>query len=195
MHIPSNIVKNGDFSNANNKNSNVTIFQDKIVNKKLSPLLYNIELGLREAKATMQNTNSNIKTTMDKTSSDRAYLAKDMLVMTNIKYENIPKSFSLLEEEQANNAGLQNVNIMDKEQFEQTFNSTVQADDKFTDVNDPFYNLDENETSSKIYLQEKDVNGTLMQPPDLSKIASGIVTLNMSPNYRGRSKYFIPHTI
>ena len=195
MYIPSTIVRNGDFSKAIRKKNDTTIFQDKIVNKKASPLLYNIELGLREAKATMQRTNSSIKTTVDKTSTDRAYLAKDMLVMTNIKYENIPKSFSLLEEEQANNTGLQNVNIMDEEQFEQTYNSTVQADDKFTDENDPFYNLDENETSSKNYLQEKDVNGTLMQPPDLSKIASGIVTLNMSPNYRGRSKYFIPHTI
>jgi hypothetical protein len=191
MFIPLSIVKNGTFNKTTNKMENTTIFQDKIVNKNLSPLLYNIELGLQEIKTATQNETSNKKTTIEPASTDRAYLAKEMLIMNNIRYENISKNYSLLQEQQENNEGLQNVNIMDQEQFEQTFNKNIQAKDKFSSEKDPFYNLDENEPSKEIYMQEKDPNGTLVMPPDLSRIASGFAVLNLSPNYRGRSKYFI----
>ena len=191
MFIPLTIVKNGDFSKTTTKMRTTTVFQDKIVNMKLSPLLYTIELGLREFKTATQSIDSNRKTTTQEVSSDRAYLAKDLLNMNNIRYENIPKDFSLLQEQQENNKGLQNVNIIDSEQFAQTFNSPVRATDKFASENDPFYKLDENETSSENYIQEKDADGTLMLPPDLSKIASSFVVLNLSPDYRGTSKYFI----
>ena len=53
--------------------------------------------------------------------------------------------------------------------------------------------LNENETSNENYIQEKDADNKLMLPPDLSKIASNFVILNLSPNYRGRSIYFIKH--
>jgi hypothetical protein len=193
MFIPLSIVKNGDFSKASNRLQKATIFQDKIVNKKLSPLLYNIELGLQEINIATQNIDPSKKTTIEKVSADRAYRAKEMLIMNNIRYENISKNYSLLQEQQENNEGLQNVNIMDKEQFEQTFNKKIQASDKFSSENDPFYNLDESEseTSKENYMQEKDVDGTLMLPPDLSKIASSFAVLNLSPNYKGQSKYFI----
>ena len=191
MFIPLKIVKNGNFSQAATKMATTAIFQDKIVNKKQSPLLYNIEMGLQEIKTATQNIDSNRKTNISKVSKDRAYLAKDMLNMSNIKYENISKNFSLLQEQQENNKGLQNVNIMDTEQFEQTFNKNIKASDKFSSENDPFYRLDENETSNENYIQEKDADNKLMLPPDLSKIASSFVILNLSPDYRGRSKYFI----
>ena len=191
MFIPLSIVKNGDFSKAANKLEKTTIFQDKIVNKKLSPLLYNIEQGLQEINIATQNTDPNKKTTIEPVSTDRSYQAKEMLIMNNIRYENISKNYSLLQEQQENNEGLQNVNIMDKEQFEQTFNKKIQANDKFSSENDPFYNLDESETSKESYMQEKDVDGTLMLPPDLSRIASSFAILNLSPNYKGQSKYFI----
>ena len=47
MNIPASLLKKANFSKINYKKQNITVFQNKIVNKDRMPMLYNIELGIR----------------------------------------------------------------------------------------------------------------------------------------------------
>jgi hypothetical protein len=191
MYIPATILKKGNFDKASRQRNKVKVFRDKVVDSGQSPLLYNIELGLQEMSAAVTGTaNSSFKTGLSATSSDRGYVARDMLAESNIAYDNDTKGFSLLNS-QSNVQGLHNKNIMDTKQFQETTNEYVTAENQFPEVNDPFYNLDENEMANETYSKEQDSQGILMQIPDLSMLASGLTVMNVSINFKGKTKYFM----
>ena len=194
MHVPSEILRHGDFSRASNKKNNKRIFGDKIVNNKISPLLYNIECGLEEMSiSTTGRLKSKTKTPPSALSSDRGSQARSMLLQSNVAIDSDGKNFSLLTS-MSNKPGLHSKNIMDKKQFQKTKNQYVTAEKQFPSNQDPFYDLDENEFSNKQYNIEKDLNGQILNVPDLSKIASGVVYVNMSKTHKGKSKYFLKPT-
>jgi hypothetical protein len=193
MYIPSHVLKGADYSKAKNKTARQKVFGNKIVDAKLSPLLYNIEFGLQIMDHVLNDTNSNVKSTMDPVQADRGYLAREMLLKTNISYILQEKQFSLLRA-QGNKDDLENKDITDETQYQETFNQNSDASDKYTDVNDPFYKSDEAAETSQEYMQEVNSDGLVAIPPDLSVIASGITAANMSKNYRGKSKYYDRHS-
>ena len=191
MYIPTAILKKGNFDKATRQRNKVKVFRDKIVDAEQSPLLYNIELGLQEiSMAVIGTANSNFKTGPSVTSSDRGYVAREMLSESNVAYDTDAKSFSLLNS-QSNVQSLHNKNIMDTKQFQETTNEYVTAENQFPEVNDPFYNLDENEMANETYSKEQDSQGMLMQVPDLSMLASGLAIMNVSINFKGKTKYFM----
>jgi hypothetical protein len=65
------------------------------------------------------------------------------------------------------------------------------ATDKFPVATDPFYKFDGGNISAFSYVQEKSENNKIMERKDMSKIAAGIVSLNMLEKYNGQSKYFL----
>ena len=191
MYVPTKIMKHGDFSIASVKKNYKRIFGDKVVNKKISPLLYNIECGFEEMSiSTTGRLKSKRKTAPTPLSSDRGNQARSMLLQCNVSFDSEGKNFSLLTS-MSNKPGLHSKNIMDKKQFQKTKNQYVTAEKQFKSNQDPFYDLDENEFSSKQYNIEKNLNGQAVSLPDLSKIAYGVVYVNMSKNHKGKSKYFL----
>jgi hypothetical protein len=191
MYLPSTVLKNGNFDKASKKGTQQKVFKDKIVDSSLSPLLYNIETGILEMEFVVDGYDSNFKMHMDPVSADRGYLARKMLLKTNVSYVSGEREFTLL---RTNKGDLKNKNITDETQYEETFNENTTAEDKFKDTNDPFYKSDEDQTSSEAYLQEVDENEQIAVPPDLSRIASDMVAMNMSKSHKGKAKYFIKHS-
>ena len=189
MYIPSHALSGADFGKAQNKSSRQKIFKNKIVDAKLSPLLYNIEFGIEIMDFVANGDNPNVKSTMNTVEADRGYQAREMLLRTNIAYTVQEKKFSLLRA-QGTKKDLSNKNITDTTQYEQTFNQNSDASDKYTNVSDPFYKQDEAIESALEYTREVNSDGAIAVPPDLSLIASEITVANMSKNYRGKSKYF-----
>jgi hypothetical protein len=195
MHMPKHILKTGNFDKAKNQRNNKRVFNDKIVNSKNSPLLFDIEVG-RKAMSTIFDgaVNTRVKSTAASIDSDRGSIAREMLLQTNVTYEDTPKNFSLLTR-QSNKPGLHNKNIMDTRQFEETVNQPITAEDKFTQKEDPFYNLDEGEMTNTVYTTEVDPQGRTRNVPDLSSIAAGLTRVNLSKNYKGKSKYFTKNSL
>ena len=190
MFIPTEILKQGNFEKAARHRSQKRIFKDKVVDARLSPLLFHIESGIEEMShvaesryRSLNKCDSNIVT------SDRGYQAREMLLQSNIACDNEGKGFSLLKR-QSNKPGLKSKNLMDERQFKQTKNQNVVAHNQFPNQLDPFYDLDENENSNRQYQVEKDMDGKAYQVPDLSLMAAGIAVTNLSKNYKGKSKYF-----
>lgn len=189
MYIPTTILKTGNFSKAADQ-ATKTIFGDKIVSARTSPLLYNIEYARRKMASVMNNTNPGIKvTTADKVTADRGYLARDMLLMSNVSYVLQEKKFSLLRA-QSNKGDLKNKNMTDQQQFDETFNSTTTAEDKYKYTQDPFYKADEGQVSNQVYEQEVDQYDQIAVPPDLSTIASGLAVKNLRKTGGRQTKYF-----
>ena len=190
MHMPKNILKKGNFNKAKNKRNNKRVFNNKIVDSKNSPLLFDIEVG-RKAMSTIFDgaVNTRNRSLPNPTDTDRGYVAREMLLQTNIAYDDESKNFSLLTR-QSNKPGLHNKNIMDTKQFEETVNQPITAEDKFTQKEDPFYNLDEGEMANADYSKEVDRQGRVRVVPDLSSVAATVTRINLSKNYKGKSKYF-----
>ena len=189
-HIPSSVMKNGTFRKAGRNTNRKRIFSDKVVDSTLSPLLYNIECGLEEMSTTFNGkANSKFKTRSQPATVDRGRQARKMLQQSNISIDTDGKDFSLLKA-QSNKPGLHSKNIMDSKQFQHTNNQAVTAQNQFPSNTDPFYDLDENENSNAMYEAEQDITGQLMHLPDLSTVASGITMVNLSKDFKGKSKYF-----
>ena len=190
MFIPTEVLKKGNFEKAARHRSKKRIFKDKIVDARLSPLLYNIETGIEEMSLVSESQyRSSNKVEPNITTADRGYQARDMLLKTNIAYDNGGKNFSLLTR-QSNKPGLKSKNIMDAKQFSETKNELVSTNVQFPSNQDPFYEMDENENSRKYYKIEQDSQGKQYSVPDLSIVAAGLTVTNMSKNYKGKSKYF-----
>jgi hypothetical protein len=193
MYLPTTVLKKGDFSKTEKMSGQQRVFKDKIVDAKRSPFLYNIETGNLEMDFVLDGTNPNFKMTMETTSADRGYVARQMLLKTNISYVTGEREFSLLSS-MSNKEEIKNKNITDIEQLEQTFNSSTTAEDKYKYTNDPFFKADENEQSSQTYIQEVNEHDQIAIPPDLSRIASAMADINLSRTYKGKSKYFMKHS-
>ena len=188
MYIPLEVLKKGDFSKFQKEQRNRSIFKDKSVSKLNSPLLYNIELGLSQTEVAL---NGNVDPKRQKVkSSSRQKSAKKLLNQINIVRVNIPKDFSLIQDVAAAMA-IDNPNIADESTFKNTFNDYIVATDKFPFAEDPFYKFDAGNMSAVNYVEEKGSDNVIMEKKDMSKIASGMVSLNMLEKYKGQSKYFI----
>jgi hypothetical protein len=188
MFIPIGILKNEDsFAKFNNKQENIKICRGMAVSKRNSPLLYNIEMGIERTEMVIDGISPRKK--VKTLSVDQAKRAKKLLKKVNIVRVNRPKDFSLLTDE-AEKMSIFNPNIANEEIFENTFNKYTIAKDKFPFGEDPFYKFDAGNVSSFSYEQEKSSDNKIMERIDMSKIASGIVSLNMLPKYEGKSKYF-----
>ena len=189
MYIPLSVLNTGDFSKAASMSSDKVVFADKIVTGKRSPLLYTIELGRRQMLSVMNNANPDIKGAGTKASKDRGYLARDLLVMCNVSYVEGEKKHSLLRRKK-DVPDVANKNMTDLQQFEETFNTTTTAEDKFKSLNDPFFKADENQMANQTYTQEVTAEGKIIKIPDLSRIASNIAFYNLDKSTRS-NKYFM----
>jgi len=188
MYIPIEILKQKDsLKSFSSKQNNVRIFKDKAVSKKNSPLLYNIEAGLERVNAGADGVSSRKK--IKARSSNQSERAKHLLHKINVVRVDKPKDFSIITAVETNRV-INNANIANTEVFENTFNKYITATDKFPSAEDPFYKFDDGNLSSLSYVNEKSTTNTVMQPIDMSKLASGMVTLNLHSNYAGKSKYF-----
>ena len=189
MYIPLNVLNTGNFNKVSSMNSDKTVFSDKIVTGKQSPLLYTIELGRRQILSVMNNMNPDIKGASSSVSKDRGYLARDLLLMCNVSLAEGKKKHSLLRRHR-DVPDVQNKNITDLQQFEEKFKAPATAQDKFTNLNDPFYKSDENQMANETYQQETNAEGKVKKVPDLSRLASNMAVYNMDKSTRS-SKYFM----
>ena len=191
MYIPSSALKSADFTKGSKIGTSKAVFGDKIVSAQQSPLLYSIESARRKMLSVMNNQNPDIKMSATKVSSDRGYLARDMLLLCNVSYVVGEREFSLLRE-QSDKKDIKNKNMTDSAQYEETFNQNTTAEDKYKYTQDPFYKSDENQVSNQAYAQEVNEKDQIARPPDLSRIASGIAVKNLlSQAVTPTTKYFI----
>jgi hypothetical protein len=187
MYIPGQLVKESNFQNFLENNNNNKIFKNKIVSRKRSPLLYNIELGLEKIDIIIRGINTRQRTTQGE--SDRAILARTLLDSVNASRANLPKEHSLISKT-AGNVIYENKSILNTAELEKIFNEKITAVDKFPINTDPFYKLDEGNISNYNYERET-IDGEAVSMIDLSQIAAGLVSLNEVEQYSGKSKYFM----
>jgi len=187
MHVPTQLLNEKSFQKHRQKTDNTAIFSDKVVDRRTDPLLFNVEYGLQAVGANIDGNQSKRRST-DPQRSQKAG-AKNLLQQLNVVYSSEPKDFSLLSST-AGQTTSENKNIIDSVEYTKTFNISVLAVDKFPINTDPFYKIDEGNTANSNYEKET-IEGVIVNPPDLSKMASGVVTLNLSTKYHGQSKYFL----
>lgn len=188
MYIPTSVMLHGKFKNNSNRNSTNRIFGDKVVSKKSSPLLYNIESGIQTTKEVVGGINPQARSTPGG-KSNRQQSARELLTTLNVGRANLPKDFSLLSST-ADNTTSENKNILTLNEFEKMFNGPITAIDKFPSNTDPFYKLDEGNISNFNYEKET-IDGMRVSDVDMSMVAAGIVALNGLDKYYGKSKYFM----
>ena len=72
---------------------------------------------------------------------------------------------------------VQNENILDTKALSKIKNKNTKATDKFSNKDDPFYNLDDGLTQK---LQQKRNRTMKRSEPDLVELATALITLNTS---------------
>tara|TARA_B100000085_G_scaffold6790_2_gene6229 strand:+ start:2583 stop:3167 length:585 start_codon:yes stop_codon:yes gene_type:complete len=173
---------------AKNKLNNLVFVNDKIINRKTEPTLYNIE----SAKSTINNTTRVSSTIHEKKFSRRVdpnqnTAAMEVLFGMNISIVDMAVDHSLLESNDEENLIL-NPNIVDMQQMRLTMNKNILATDKFPNSNDPIYQLDDADFSNAKYVRNKigDIDASNI---DVSKVVSDITIINMKTNGTGINKY------
>tara|TARA_B100000085_G_C18552111_1_gene516334 strand:- start:47 stop:763 length:717 start_codon:yes stop_codon:yes gene_type:complete len=100
MFVPYRIIASQNYKKKlDRKNVEQTIFEDKIVNKKAEPTLYNIEAGLSTVKTntghclTLRQKRRGKASGLPRTRSDSA---RELLTLINVQPVQLPRKFSLL---------------------------------------------------------------------------------------------------
>jgi hypothetical protein len=187
MYIPATLLKEKNLEAFSSQNQNTEIFSNKIVSKKRSPLLFNIEAGIGKVNLVAQGQSPRARNTSETTT--RSESARDLLTMIGVSRVNLPKNHSLLSSTAATSIS-ENKNILTTAELEVVFNSPISSIDKFPTNSDPFYKLDEGNIANYNYERET-MEGKVVLPVDMSQIAAGIVSLNELEKYAGQSKYFM----
>tara|TARA_R110000824_G_scaffold336713_1_gene523238 strand:+ start:1440 stop:2084 length:645 start_codon:yes stop_codon:yes gene_type:complete len=196
MNIPASLLKRANFSKASRKNQNLTVFQNKIVNKQKMPMLYNIEVGLQMLDQVVKG--EQVLKRKNTKGGNRHDLARDFLERIGVSYVNMPnaKNYSLLQTN-SDKKGIENASILDVKDFVNTFNEksplTMSGFKAAigTQEQDPIFNLDKGRNSNTEFIKPVDPEGRQYQMPDLSAIASGMVVFNLSNKYSSKqTKYF-----
>lgn len=167
------------------------VFIDKVVSAKREPILYNISAAQMALKSsTGPYGDLRQMRTPITVESRRDIIAQDVLQMMNVARVDIDKNFSLLEA-QSNEDAIDNPSIMDRTEYKNTINEIISAVDKFVNVDDPFWQLDDAINSGESYREIKSIKTKqVMTPVDLSLIAATMNIVNQSSTYFGKNKYF-----
>lgn len=172
----------------NTKLNNEVFVNDKVVNRRIDPTLYNVE----SARATIDKTTRIVSSTHQKkvmrANPNQNLISRETLYAMNISVVDMPIDFSLLESN-SEDVNILNPNIMDKNQFNLTLNKKVTAIDKFPNSNNPIYQLDEGNFSTAVYVKNK-VGTVNVSNINLSKVVSDMNVINNLRNNLGRNKYF-----
>ena len=170
------------------KSKDLIIFNDKIVNRRTQPQLFNVQA----AATTMQIKTTNVSL---RASRRRRYSETDMIKLTNetlmamnVVLDTLPKDFTLLSQM---NLVMPDSNpyVMDAVLIDSIENAPQSARDFFPSEKDPIYQLDEGNNSPVEYSSiQRD--GSITPPIDLSPILSNINILNESPIFFGKIKYY-----
>ena len=151
-----------------------------IVNRATEPTIYNILCGLR----ILRDDELQIRIrTPRQVHLNRQQLAEEMLLLSNVGFSEHGIGFSLLETESQKEEE-KNPNIIDTEEFENTFNQLQTAEKNFSSDEDTFYQLDEDKELSRkntLYVSNN---------PDASYVASQLHVINSQNAYRTRNKYY-----
>ena len=190
LRIPAQVIAASPRSvqKLSQKMRNEVFVNDKVINKKAEPTLFNIE----SARATVERATSIVSTAHQKKSlranPNQALISREVLFAMNLSVVDLPVDFSLLESN-PETTGILNPNILDKNQFNLTLNKNITAVDKFPNSNNPIYQLDEGNFSNAVYIENK-VGTVNVSNLDLSKVLSDINIINNTPNNLGTNKYF-----
>jgi len=188
IRIPAQQLFKKQSSKANNKLNNVVFVNDKMVNRKTEPTLYNVE----SARSTINNTTRVCSTIHEKKFSkanrDQNKLAHDTLFDMNISVVDLPIDFTLLETN-SEDIMILNPNIVDMKGMKAVANKNVTAVDKFPNSNDPIYQLDEGNFSNVVYTKNQ-VGTVNVSNLNVSKVVSDIAVLNFGTEGTGINKYF-----
>ena len=154
--------------------------QGLIVNKRHEPTLYNILCGLRILKDDLLDTR--IKTPRQ-VNINRQQLAEEMLLLTNVGFSDHGIAFSLLETESQKEEE-KNPNIIDEEEFQNTFNQLQTGEQSFLSDEDTIYELDEDKELARnnvFYVSDN---------ADASFVASRLHLINSKSAFHTRNKYY-----
>ena len=171
------------------KNANKQIFVDKIVDRRTNPTLYNIEA----ARATLSiklGAADNLQAVRGPAKkTNQQAIAIDVLSNMNVMMVDIQRDYSLLESDSDKN-DIESPFVIDVKDYSNTSNSAVTAEDKFSYVDDPFYQLDDMPSLNNDYTVSKSIlTKEEITKADPSFIVSNLTILNNSPTYFGKNKY------
>ena len=139
------------------KHEATRVFDDIIINRMISPELYNIRLALEKIEYTIDgNQKGNRKRGHNEYAHGSAKTFKGKMADTlmrrlGVSVTKIPKDFSLLHCED-NKSEEENPEIYDEKEFKDLENQKITIDDKFTEKDDPIYELDEDTSDDQNYL-------------------------------------------
>jgi hypothetical protein len=170
------------------KSKDLIVFNDKIVNKRTQPQLFNVQA----AAATIQVKTTNVSLRASRhrrvSETDMIKLTNDTLMAMNVALDTLPKDFTLLSQM---NLVMPDPNpyVMDAELIDSIENAPKSARDFFPSEKDPIYQLDEGNNSALEYSSIQRA-GSITPPVDLAPILSNINILNESSFFFGKIKYY-----
>lgn len=177
------------------------VYSDKIIDIKQSPTIARIQYGLDEtlkAKHGFLPVSTKFMQYGYSSTSAQGALARHFLDNMGVFQSNQSKDFSLLSCA-ANRPEQSNPYISVDADFGELVPGPITIQENFPDPTDPIYVIEKPIITGKDYGFEKEnITGNRVIQKDLSKVASGIVSINISKRFPGTNKYFednIPPTI
>ena len=134
------------------RSQNRYIFNDKIVNRKTEPTLFNVQSAATTMLAVQGNLGLRNARRMRNTETDMARLSRQTMLQMNVVVDSAPQNFSLLECNSVSDLGA-NPNIADNQQIDTLQPLEVQIDQFFPSEDDPILQLDDGDQSAQQYGQ------------------------------------------
>ena len=186
IRLPTQAIKEANLTKAASKSDDRFIFDDKIVNRKTEPLLFNLQnaniamqaskgdYSIRKARKQLPPLHTN----------DLKVLSNKIMLEMNVVIDNTPLNFSLLECNKIEKLD-DNPNIFDRVAIDDLENREITVDNYFPDKNDPINQLDDENDKPQQYSKNTIQGKVEYANIDLTKI-------NQSPKYYGKNKYYAP---
>ena len=171
---------------ANSKLNSQIVINDKIVNKKTEPTLFNVE-SARSSILRSNSVSDRQSLRKSRTENNQSKMAMEVLFGMNVQVVDLPVDYSLLESN-SEDVNITYPNIIDMNQYNMTLNKDVLVTDKFPNSNNPIFQLDLKDLSRVKYTDYK-IGKVNVSNLDLSKVVSDLCIVNKMPNGNGKNKY------
>lgn len=191
--VPPAVFQQEQLTKLKSKSEHQMVFEDKIINKTIEPLLFNVQCAASAMKA-KQNKMSHRAARRRARGSDARQnnlltITNDTLLEMNVALASLPQDFTLLEDMVDISPDV-NPNVMSMQLADSIKNKPSDIKKHFPSDKDPIFQLDDGNNNKDTYSQAK-ISGKVVATVDLSKVLCNLNIMNQSSDYFGRNKYYL----
>ena len=181
--VPPAVFQQEQLTKLKSKSEHQMVFEDKIINKTIEPLLFNVQCAASAMKAKQNKMSHRAR------QNNLLTITNDTLLEMNVALASLPQDFTLLEDMTDISPDV-NPNVMSMQLADSIKNKPSDIKKHFPSDKDPIFQLDDGNNSKNAYSQAK-ISGKVVATVDLSKVLCNLNIMNQSSDYFGRNKYYL----